>query len=371
MLIGIDASRAFQNNRTGTENYSYNLILQLAKLDKKNKYRLYVREDVVCLRQVFGEEKPENFEFCRINLPRLWTQVGLAWECFLRPPDVLFVPAHTLPVFRRPGLKTVVTIHDLGAEYLPQYHQFPNKLYLNRATEYATGQATHLIAVSRATKAELMKKMGVDVERVSVIYEGFNENLFKPANNDLLKTTLNKYDIKRPYFLFVGTIQPRKNLVRLIEAFAGLKNSSVDLILVGKRGWLAEGIYEAPRRLGVEKEVRFMNYVPEGDLPALYSGAVALILPSLFEGFGLPILEAMACGCPVVTSNISSLPEVVGEAGILVNPQNIEEISRAMSVVLQNKQERNRLIQQGFLQIEKFSWKKCACETLEILESLR
>ncbi len=373
MLIGIDASRAFSKKRTGTENYSYNLIGALAKIDRKNKYRLYVREEANGASGTGeGLELPENFEICQIPWPRLWTQVGLAWECFWRPPDVLFVPAHTLPIIRRPNLKTVVTIHDLGAEYLPGYHKFPNKIYLNKTTEYVVKHATRLIAVSCSTKKDLVEKLGADAESISVIYEGYNKNLFKPIKNDVLNNTLDTYDIKRPYFLFVGTIQPRKNLVRLIEALNILifQYPNISLVLVGKRGWLVEDIYQAPKRLGIELNVRFLDYVPDKDLPAFYSSAQALVLPSLYEGFGLPILEAMACGCPVITSNTSSLPEVAGKAAILVNTTKVEEISKAMSDLLQNRDRRKRLIQQGFLQVKKFSWEKCARETLKVFEKV-
>lgn len=167
MHIGIDASRAFTSQSTGTENYSRNLILALARIDSKNTYTLYLRGSSKQLPKL-----PSNFRFKTIKLVRLWTQLGLAWECLLHPPDVLFIPAHTLPLIRRPGLRTVVTIHDLGAEFLPQYHQFPNKLYLNKSTEYAVSKATHLVVVSKSTKRDLIKKLKADPKKITVIYEG-------------------------------------------------------------------------------------------------------------------------------------------------------------------------------------------------------
>lgn len=168
MKIGIDASRAFTKERTGTENYSLRLIDALTKIDRKNTYTLYVNGK-------WGKSLrlPPNFTFKVIPLRRLWTQVGLALECFFRPPDVLFIPAHTMPVLRRPSLKTVVTIHDLGSEFLPEHHKFPQKFYLNWSTIYAVKYGTRLIAVSRNTKKDLTKKLHCDPEKISVIYEAY------------------------------------------------------------------------------------------------------------------------------------------------------------------------------------------------------
>ena len=180
MHIGIDASRAFVAQSTGTENYSLNLIRALAKIDRKNNYTLYVKNsqipDSSLPREAlakWGFQIPQNFKIKLISWPYLWTQLGLALECLFNPPDVLFIPAHTLPVIRYPGLKTVVTIHDLGAEFLPQHHQFPQKLYLNRSTEYAVKHATRIIAVSKSTKADLIRKLNGNPKKIRVVYEGY------------------------------------------------------------------------------------------------------------------------------------------------------------------------------------------------------
>lgn len=177
MIIGFDASRAFVSEPTGTENYSLELLKSLLKIDRKNFYRIYVnpfnmssRKEIP--RQARNDRGKRNYEFKPIWWPRLWTQGGLAWECLINPPDVLFIPAHTLPIIRRPNLKTVVTIHDLGAEYLPQYHQFPQKYYLNWSTIYAVKNATRIIAVSQNTKKDLITKLQCDAQVIRVIYEG-------------------------------------------------------------------------------------------------------------------------------------------------------------------------------------------------------
>ncbi len=221
MVIGFDGSRAFISGRTGTENYSYQLLKALAKIDKLNKYLVYTR--------VSQKEKfPDNFKFRQIKWLRLWTQGGLAIQTFKDKIDVLFVPAHTLPLIRRPGLKTVVTVHDLGSEYLPSMHQFKQRLYLGFMQKIQLKTATHIIAVSKATKSDIIHKLSIQPSKISVIYEGYNEKLFKPTEKKILPY---------PYFLFVGTIQPRKNLERLIFAatialvliFAGL--SILNLII--------------------------------------------------------------------------------------------------------------------------------------------
>lgn len=410
MMIGFDASRAFIKERTGTEEYSFQLLKSLAKIDTKNRYIVYVRPSSSVIatprsgeaiyyekdRHVAntprddGYKWPKNFHFKEIKWSRLWTQGGLSVETFKDKLDVLFIPAHTLPLIRKPGLKTVVTVHDLGSQYLPKTHQLKQRLYLAVMQRHQLKGATKLIAVSKATKEDLVKKIGIKEEKISVVYEGYDQDLFKPISSDRLRNILRYYDIDPyRYFLFVGTVQPRKNLKRLIKAFTEYSSNKVrshhkkydsfqgkfslrsnnKLVIVGKKGWLADEIYALPKRLGIEKRVKFVDYVKKEDLPALYSGAVALISPSLFEGFGLPILEAQACGCPVLTSNVSSMPEIAGSGAILVDPYNIDDIVKGMGR-LQVSGYREQSIRKGFENIKKFSWEKCAQDTLKVLEGV-
>lgn len=438
MIIGYDGSRAFIKDKTGTENYSYQLLQALAKIDKdllrsryrdsialarrtlpftdvkgkKNQYIIYIRPGVNP-----GGNWPKNFRFKTINWPRFWTQAGLALQTFKDQIDVLFIPAHTLPIIKKPGLKIVVTVHDLGSEYLPSMHQVKQRLYLSLMQRYQLQTATKIIAVSKATKDDLIKKVGCDPKNIEVIYEGYDKKLFKPIKSDLLVNRLIHCNLQpKTYFLFVGTVQPRKNIERLIKAYArflemgsekweidSLMSRSLDikisndqyqkyptshikkikLVIAGSKGWLSDDIYKLPKRLGIEKWVKFLGYVPEKDLPALYSGALALTFPSLFEGFGLPIIEAQACGCPVLTSNISSMSEIAGptssrtrlgaglrgvnKGAILVNPYNVDEIASAMIEVMDEKI-RSKLMKAGFENVKRFSWENCGRETLEVLE---
>ncbi len=368
MVIGFDGSRAFVPSRTGTENYSFQLLLNLAKIDKVNNYIVYTRSSEIPLNW------PKNFQFKHIKWSRLWTQGGLALQTFIDNMDILFVPAHTLPLIRKYGLKTIITVHDLGSEYLPLMHQVKQRFYLSLMQNYQLKTATKIIAVSKATREDLVKKMGIDPKKISVVYEGYDREKFKPkAAKFKVNQTIKKYNLTyHNYFLFVGTVQPRKNLERLIKAFKQfLANGDgfEQLVVVGLKGWMSEGIYNLPKQLGIENRVKFLGYVPDKDLPVLYSSAIALTFPSFFEGFGLPLLEAQASLCPVITSNASSMPEIAGEGAILINPFNIEDITRAM-IEVRIKKTRMKLIKAGLKNIKRFSSEKCAAQTLSVFEKL-
>ncbi len=363
MVIGFDGSRAFVSTRTGTENYSYQLLKALAKIDKNNEYVIYLRPNSSGTSPEILHW-PKNFSFVTINFPRLWTQLGLALHTFTDKLDVLFVPAHTLPLLCKPGLKTVVTVHDLGSEYLPDMHQFKQKLYLGFIQKYQLQTASKIIAVSKATKMDLIKKRGLDPKKIEVIYEGYDKQKFRV---DILVNSLKHFNlVPKSYFLFVGTVQPRKNLERLIKAFS--RQPDDYLVIVGQKGWLSDEIYNLPKKQGIEDKVKFLGYVSDEDMPAIYTGAIALTFPSLFEGFGLPILEAQACGCPVLTSNLSSMPEVAGKGAVYVNPTSVEDIIRGIREIGEIDGTRDRLVKEGFKNVKKFSWEKCARETLDVLE---
>mgnify|MGYP001563600911 FL=1 len=366
MNVGIDASRiALTEERTGTENYTLNLIESIKKLDKVNKYTLYFNK----LPQYF-EIAHANVSTRYIPLTRLWTQFRLALECIVNPPEILFVPAHTIPVIRRPNLKTIVTVHDLGAEFLAEYHQFPQKIYLNWSTKYVAKYATHIIAVSQSTKKDLIKQFKVSPKRITVVHEAVNTDLFYPREKTEVENVRKEFGLKRPYLLFVGTIQPRKNLLSLIEAFSKLKTKNIDLVLAGKPGWLFEETYLAPKKFGVGTRVKFLGFVPDEKLPALYSGAEIFVYPSLYEGFGLPILEAMACGLPVLTSSATSMPEVSGGNALLVNPNKVTQITSGIEVLLRKKAKREQMVKKGLEWVKNFTWEKTARETIGVFEKV-
>lgn len=352
MIIGIDASRAGLADKTGTENYSSELIRELLALPEasRHKWRLYNRQN--------------------IPWPRFWTQGGLALEILKHPPDVLFIPAHTLPIIRRSKIKTVVTIHGLEYEYLPEYYKFPQKLYLNKSTEYAVKHADRLIAVSNWTKTQLVDWLGADPGKITVIHEGVGQRILKSKiyhlTSDYARQIRHKYNLPQDYILFVGTIQPRKNLVRLIEAFSKIYDlkSNISLVIAGKPGWMYEPILAAAKE---NPRVHLIGRVAEADLPAVYKMAKAFVWPSLMEGFGLPVLEAMTLGIPVIAGNRGALPEVAGKAALLVNPESTKEIGQAIKLVLDNQEIREGLIEAGFRQAAQFSWERAAKLTLKVL----
>ena len=320
MLIGIDASRSVAQERTGTENYSLNLICHLLALGSDHHYRLYFNRPPSFPPKVFwGEGGAATLRPCGLRVmpfPRLWTHLRLSWEMARHPPDLLFVPAHVLPLVH--PRRSVVTIHDLGYLYYPQAHCLLDRLYLDLSTRYSARAATHLVADSSATKRDLIERYGVEPNKITVVYPGYDDTVFQPVRDEkAIGAVRAKYGVAGDYILFVGTLQPRKNLIRLIEAYWKLEVGNWKLVIAGKKGWLYREIFQQVEKLGLEGKVVFTGYVPEGDLPALLSGARLFVFPSLYEGFGLPVLEAMACGTPVVCSNVSSLPEVAGDAALL------------------------------------------------------
>jgi glycosyltransferase involved in cell wall biosynthesis len=362
MIIGVDASRAGKEAKTGTENYSAELIRALLDLPESARYkwRLY---DGMTRMDLVSKQGATFIDTVKIPWKRFWTQGGLALELWKNPPDVLWVPAHTLPVLRPKKIKTVVTIHGLEYEYLPEYYQFPQKLYLNKSTEYAVKHADRLIAVSNWTKNQLVNRLGADPEKITVIYEGINHKIASfqlPMSKKYLRQIRHKYNLPQDYILFVGTVQPRKNLVRLIQALPAGEN----LVIAGKLGWLYESILAAAKN---NSRVRLIGRVADADLPAVYKMAKLFVWPSLIEGFGLPILEAMSLGVPVIAANRGALPEVAGKAALLVDPESVKEINQAINLVLANQALREGLVEAGLRQAGRFSWQKAADLTLKVL----
>ncbi len=380
MKIAFDASQITIHERAGTGNYSYYLARALSTVDSKNKYIFFFREtpSIEIKREIF-EGKP-NLSFKILSWPFLWTHGALARETFSGEFDLLFMPYPVIPLVRNRSLKTVVTFHDLGFKYLPEYNKFPQRYLLKMIPRFAANRADRVVAVSRATKNSVVGKYGIDPHKVSVVYEGVDINKFQGLDNKIQekkgKKVKNKYGIGGDYILFVGTIQPRKNLERLVAAFSKLKKtkntklSKLDLVIAGKRGWLADKIYSAPSRYGVGASVKFLGRVPDDDLVVLYQNAECFAFPSLLEGFGLPVLEAMAAGTPVVTSNVSSLPEVGGDAAFYVDPRDVEGISSGLREVLINTKLRKSLVRRGLSRVSEFSWENTARSLIEVFRGV-
>ena len=371
MIIGIDASRAFIDKRTGTEEYSYQIIKHILKLPEstKHKFVLYVKSNSHFgdfLRQI----ELNNVIIKTINLPYLWTQLGLAMSTWVDRLDVLWIPAHTLPVLRRFGLNTVVTIHGIEYEWLPAYENPIQKVYLPLSTQYAVRSANKIIAVSQFTKDQLTQRLHADPNKISVVHEGIDPEI-SPATNTIAKKVLKKYDLQRKkYLLFIGTIQPRKNLINLMTVFASLDSGELKLVIVGKLGWLYDEILQTPKRLGLEKQIAILGYTSNAERNILLQNAVVYVQPSITEGFGLPVLEAMAAGVPVVSSSGGALAEIVADAGLTFVPYNEEEMAEKINKVINGIKLQKRLVALGKKRVLAFSWQKAAKQTLDILEDL-
>jgi glycosyltransferase involved in cell wall biosynthesis len=367
MLIGIDASRAAALERTGTENYSLNLIRHLLALENDHCYRLYFNRPPTA--ELFP--MTADLELRVMPFPRLWTHLRLSWEIARHPPDVLFVPAHVLPLVH--PRSSVVTVHDLGYLYYPEAHRPSDRLYLDLSTRYNARAASRVIAVSQATKDDLVQHCGIRPDKITVVYSGCDGTIQPVEDEATIERVKARYGIQGDYILYVGTLQPRKNLGRLLKAYAIVRkqanrSETPCLVIGGRKGWLYDQIFQQVERLGLQTEVVFPGYVPQDDLPALLSGARLFVFPSLYEGFGLPVLEAMSCGTPVLCSNASSLPEVAGNAAFLIDPLDVGNMAKAMNRLLQDEGLRTQLVERGLQQVRHFSWDRCARETLAVLE---
>jgi glycosyltransferase involved in cell wall biosynthesis len=367
MLIGIDASRAAVSRPTGTEVYSQRLIQALLALESPHRFRLYFR----------GAVPPRLFpgaDLCVAPFPRLWTHVRLSWEMARRPPDALFVPAHVVPLVHPPA--SLVTVHDLGYLHFPQAHPWRQRFYLDLSTRWSIRVSAHVLADSAATKADLVARYDAPPGKITVAYPGRDETMAPVRDPAEIEAVKARHGIVGDYFLYVGTLQPRKNLARLVKAFAALEPGAPPtpverrplLVLAGKRGWLYDDLFKLVSRLGLEGRVLFPGYIPDEDKAALMGGALAFLFPSLYEGFGLPVLEAQACGCPVITSTTSSLPEVAGDGALLVDPCDTGAITVAMERVASDWALRKELVESGLTHVHRFSWTACARTVLSAVE---
>lgn len=366
MLIGIDASRALRAQRTGTEAYSLHLIRALASAAPRHTLRLFVPDAPP---PGLFPTAP-NIQVRVIPFPRLWTHVRLSWEMLRAAPDALFVPAHVLPLAH--PARSLVTVHDLGYKHFPEAHPWRQRAYLDWSTRWSARASRALLADSAATRDDLVRLYGTDPAKITVVYPGYDESLRRVDDPAALARVRAQYGIEGDYVLHVGTLHPRKNLARLIEAFGQLQDSfpGLRLVLAGARGWLAGPILERVRALGLDDRVVLPGYVAAGDLAALLSGARAYAFPSLYEGFGFPALEAQACGVPLVAARASSLPEVAGDAAIYVDPLSVDDITRGLRLALSDATLCAELVARGAQNLCRFSWARAAAEVLAVLDAL-
>ena len=370
MIIGLDASRGNREIKSGVEWYSHHIIRNLYKIDFRNQYWLYTDKE---LNQDLKPSRP-NFEEKLLNWPlkRFWTLGRMSLEMVFKKPDVLFIPSHTFPLVG--GKKNVITWHDIGYERYPETYTAWELASLKGGARRAFKMADRIITISNFTKNEMMERHNLDSEKIRVIYLGCNHQRWQPIEPEALKEFLRRKNITLPYFIYVGRMALRKNLIGLIRVY-NLFREKVrrphNLILVGSPAPLQEEIDDEIMASPFKNEIKKLGWVEMNDLPALVGGAQALVYPSIFEGFGLPAIEAMACGVPVIASTSGSLPEVVGDAGILKDAHDVEGLAEAMQQVTEDGNLRRELIAKGLARAREFSWEKCARETLEVLENIK
>ncbi len=364
--IAIDASRCTVSQPTGTEYYALRLIQALIqandRLANPHHFSLYFREPP--LDSLF--QKSPNVREVVIPFPRLWTHVRFAWALWKEKPDLTFVPAHSLP-FLFPG-KGMVTVHDLGYKHFPAAHATAQQIYLNLSTRYSQARATLALADSQATAYDLNRFYGTSPKAIRVIYPGVDATSLR-VGSAAIESVRAKFGLPRRYFLFLGTLQPRKNIKRIVEAFALWQQQQGDketaLVLAGGKGWLFDESWVTGA-----SNVKLTGYINEADKAGLLGGAIALVFPSLYEGFGFPALEAMICGTPVIASNTSSLPELVGDSGLLVDPLDAGAIAAAMSRCSTDENLRFELIRRGRERAKQFTWELAAERVLQAFDEL-
>ncbi len=419
MIIGIDASRANRGHKSGTEWYSYYLIKALAKLDGDNQYILYTDQPLInglldlsceeanCNRTDIEYDKDgyqklisphNNFKAKVVNWPfkYFWTLGALSWEMLFKKPDVLFVPAHGLPLIH--PKKTVATIHDIGFKqekklYNPERigyrvkgwdwfiglftfgkHRATALDYLDWSTNFALRHAKKIITISEFSKAELIKHYHAEADKIKVVHNGYNNELFSgKIKPERLSAVLETYGLEQPYIFYVGRLEKKKNIANLIEAYAlarqnfGIKHR---LYLIGDASYGYDEIKYLINEFGVDRWVTTTGWIDESHLAFIFKGADAFVFPSKYEGFGIPLLQAMAAGIPIVASHVASIPEIAGQAALYFDPNNVNDMAQKIAEITTNQATRQDLIKAGAARSLDFSWDNCARDTLKILKKL-
>lgn len=362
MRIGIDA-RPLTTNRGGISRVIHSVLEALERIDKANTYLLYANRDFDLPFDNPRWQKRLHLSFSWMP-GTLWLQIGATELIQSDGLDVFLGSAHVLPLRLPSTLRKLLIVHDLVWKLFPEtataYDQLIQRLFSKRSIK----TADIIIAVSESTKRDLQKFLGVEAEKIRVIHNGVSPNFHPYDPQNAAKLVAGKYGTYPNYICAVGTLEPRKNLATLIEAFAILKKHdgcACQLVIAGPKGWGNLQLQKKAERAGLtEDDVKFLGFVPDADLSLLYSGASTFVFPSLYEGFGLPLLEAMACGTPVACSNRSSLPEIGADAVLYFNPESAEEMASVVSKILIDTTLRESLIRRGLKRARLFSWESCA-----------
>lgn len=371
MKIAIQAADLDNKRIDGTRVYLLNVLKYLGKLSLEDEFIIYHKNN-------FNPELTppsfKNYRVRKLKFFRLWTQTRFAYNIWKDNVDILWMPMHNIPLIRKKSLKTVVTVHDLAFKQFP--NTFPKKdlFQLNLLTDLAINRADKIIAVSKSTKNDILKFYpNIKEENVAVIYHGFDRELYqKKFYSEIEAKVLKTYNLKsKKYLLYVGAIQPRKNLITLIRAFEIFKKenkNNIKLVLAGGKAWSWKETIEAIENSSVRDSIILTGRISFDDLSILQQNALVFVFPTLYEGFGIPVLEAFAANVPVISAKNSSLEEVGGEAVEYFESTNVEELSKKIFKVANNLNLQKEMIERGKKQLDKFSWEKCARETLEFIK---
>lgn len=430
MILGIDASQANRKNRSGTEWYAFNLIKEFKQLLRGRgdvEVVLYLRD---APQADLASDLPTNFTFKILRWPikYFWGQIRLSWEMLFHPPDILFCPAHTIPLIhpyplsvspfppgggegggasfspmirgRLRGGRTFTTLHDIGFEDNPELYDKLSLWYHKFSAWFAVKKASHIFTISEFSKKRIIDRYKCNPGKISVIYLG----IAQLSSIEESSATLEKYNLsEKDYILFIGRLEPKKNILGMVKAYekylslrgvstrplaerddeaifprdgiaahpSGARNDDdvPDLVLAGRKVRIKDVEEYLAARPELSKRVKFIGYVENQDLAALYTGAAIFLFPTFYEGFGLPILEAQACGTPVITSNITSNPEITGDGAVIIDPRNIDQIAGAIKELSTNNTKREQIVKAGFQNVKRFSWAKTAKETLDVILS--
>ncbi len=369
MIIGIDGNEANIQNRVGVNKYAFEIVLGIYKLLPENS-------DLIVW--VYLKEKPlpdmpketDQLKYKILQGGKIWIFTKLMPYLLKNPEkiDVFFAPSHYLPLLTR--IPMVCSVMDLG--YLENSAQFTKKDFwqLKYWTARSITVSKYILTISRATNKDIVRHYPNSKNKIVITYPGAGKYLATDYSTEKIRRLKNKYSIVKDYILYLGTLKPSKNIEGLIDAYKSVVNDYPDyqLVIAGKKGWLYESIFEKVKELGLESKVIFTDFVDESDKPALIKGAKVFLLPSFWEGFGLDVLSAFSLGVPVLASNVGSLPEVVGDAGILVDPSDISSIAQGIEKILNMKKiDCDKMVSKGKMQLRKFSWAKAAQMTLETL----
>jgi len=366
MLIGIDFREAL-GNRAGKGYYAYHLTSEIIKHDRENQYILYTSKNTSEF------EKYKNVAVKVITKKSLLWHLAVLKNLYKEDVNVFFSPtSYIIPAWHDPlKLRVVMTVHDLVAFLFPENHNkkamFAERIFLKKALN----RVIHIFAVSLNTKRDLITQFFIPNELVSVVHNAASEN-FKVIPKEELKDFAQENNLPKKYIFAAGTLEPRKNFSMLIRSFAQVAKEFPEykLLIAGAKGWYYDEIFETVSYLKLEEKVKFLGYVTSEELEKLYNLAEIFVYPSVYEGFGIPPLEAMKCGCPVITSNTSSLPEVVGDAAIKINPKKEKELTERIIELLKDENLRSELKKKGFEQAQKFSWEKSAKEVIGFFNKL-